>query len=221
VSGRAWLGWLRRAADARAAAEVEADVRAELEHHLACAERELVAAGEPPERARALARERFGDLEAARAACLGIQNGGRVVLQRIHLAVTGLLLVAVLGLVWASHRSRVAALRAAEEAMALRAEALERAAAARQPVAHVVVEVGDQLQLVDELNPDAVHAIVTVAEDGKVPLPEAGWVFVHGKTREEVERILTEALAPYFFESRVRVLVKKPTTLQQAVFEAF
>ncbi|HEX6885911.1 MAG TPA: polysaccharide biosynthesis/export family protein [Planctomycetota bacterium] len=220
MSARAWLERLWRAVDARAPAELEADVRAELEHHLACAERELVAAGETPERARALARERFGDLEAARAACLGIHMGGRIVLQRIHLAVTGLLLVAVLVLAWASHSSRAAALRAAEEAMALRAEAHERAAAARQPVAHVVVEIGDQLQMIDEFNPD-VHGTVTVAEDGKVPLPQAGWVFVHGKTREEVEQILSEALAPYFLESKVRVIVKKADAFQALQFEAF
>ena len=85
-----------------------------------------------------------------------------------------------------------------------------RAEAARQPVEHVVVEVGDELQLIDEYNPD-VHGTVTVAEDGKVLLPEAGWIFVAGKTREQVEEEMTKALAVYFVESQVRVIVKKRT----------
>jgi len=195
------LGFFARPPDRRAAAEIEADVQAEIEHHLACKERELVEQGRAPEAARGEALEHFGDVAAAREACLGIQIGERIMLQRIHFAVTGLVFVAVLVLAWTS---RLSAARATEAAMAWRAEA------ARQPVEHVVVEVGDELQLIDEYNPD-VHGTVTVAEDGKVLLPEAGWIFVAGKTREQVEEEMTKALAVYFVESQVRVIVKKRT----------
>lgn len=224
MSWRAALDLLRRAPAARPAAEIAADVQAELEHHLACLEHELIAAGETPERARAAARARFGDPAAIQAACLGIQMGERLVLQRIHLAVTLLLLVAVLFLAWANHRSSVAALRATEAAMSLRAEALHRAAEARQPVEHVVVEVGDRLQIVDQYNPD-VHGVLEVAEDGKVPLPQAGWVFVAGMTREQVEQALTKALEDYFVSSDVRVIVRKaprvPVDFHSVEFESF
>src|SRR5262245_48561629 len=56
------LGLFRRAPDPRSAAEIEADVQAEIDHHLACKERELIEQGQAPERARAEALERFGDV---------------------------------------------------------------------------------------------------------------------------------------------------------------
>ena len=218
-----WLagrGLLRSLLDARSAAEIEADVQAEIEHHLACKERELVEQGLTPEAARGAALARFGDVDSAREACLRIQTGERIMLQRIHLAVTVLLFVAVLVLAWSARRSN---LSAADVARALRAEMAEREAAARQPVEHVIVEVGDRLQLVDEYNPDAVHGTVTVAEDGKIPVPEVGWVFVAGKTREDVEQELTDVLKPYFLDSKVRVIVLKMSAneLGPVLFEAF
>src|SRR5262249_12321821 len=128
----------------------------------------------------------------------------------IHFAVTVLLLVAVLGLAWSAYRYRTALVQARE---AERAALLEKKAP--EPVAHVVVEVGDQLQFIDENNPNEVKGVVDVAEDGKIPCPELGWVFVAGKTREEVEQELTKALAPYFVESNVRVIVKKAVAKAQ------
>lgn len=214
------LGVFRRPPDARSTTEIEADVRAEIEHHLECKERELVERGCTAEAARLEALARFGDPASAREACVRIQTGERIMLQRIHFVVTVLLLVAVLVLAWSTHRSSQAAAQAAEVAAALRAEVAERAALERrapEPVAHVIVEVGDRIQFLDERNPNEVKGVVDVAEDGKIPLPEVGWVFVAGMTREEVEQALTKALAPYFVESEVRVIVKKPVTAFQSV----
>lgn len=210
-----WLeafGVFRRPPDARSVAEIEADVRAEIEHHLACKERELVERGCTTEHARAVALERFGDPASARAACVRIQTGERIMLQRIHFVVTILLLLAVLVLTWSTNRSSQAAAQAAEVAAALRAEMGARAAQEREapePVADVIVEVGDKIQFIDEFNPNEIKGVVDVAEDGKIPLPHAGWVFVAGLTREQVEEALTKSLAPYFVESEVRVIVKK------------
>ena len=103
------LGVFRRPPDARSAVEIEADVRAEIEHHLVCKERELVAAGRTAEQAQAEALERFGDPASAREACVRIQTGERIMLQRIHFVVTVLLLVAVLVLAWSTNRSSQAA----------------------------------------------------------------------------------------------------------------
>ena len=219
-----WLagrGLLRSLLDARSAAEIEADVQAEIEHHLACKERELVEQGLTPEAARGAALARFGDVDSAREACLRIQTGERIMLQRIHLAVTVLLFLTVLVLAWSLRSWSVSATQAGDAARALQAEVAARAAA-RQPVEHVIVEVGDRLQLIDEHNPDAVHGIVTVAEDGKIPVPEVGWVFVAGRTREEVEQELTRLLSRYFIQSEVRVIVKKaPAAFESLFFDNF
>ena len=122
------LGFFRSARDARTAAEIEAEVRAEIEHHLACKERELVERGRTAEAARAEALARFGDPASAREACVRIQTGERIMLQRIHFVVTVLLLVAVLGLAWSTNRSSRAVAQAAEVVVVMRAEAAERAA---------------------------------------------------------------------------------------------
>jgi hypothetical protein len=204
------LGIFRRAPDPRTAGEIEAEVQAEIEHHLACRQRELVEQGETPERARVEALKGFGDVVSAREACLRIQMGERIMLQRIHFVVTVLLLVAVLGLAWAGQQSAREAARATEMAMAARAEALERmeaASRARQRVEHIVIEVGDELQLVDAYNPD-LCCKVTVAADGKILVPEVGWVAVAGLTREDAEKTLTEVLSRYYVECDVKVVVQ-------------
>lgn len=121
---------------------------------------------------------------------------------------------------WSTRRSSQAAAQAADVALVL--EEAEPGAGARLPVEHVVVEVRDRLQLLDEYNPDALRGTVTVAQDGKIPLPDAGWVFVAGMTREEVEQELTRVLSRYFVQSEVRVIVKKPAEeLRSLLFEAF
>lgn len=56
---------------------VNEDVRRELEFHLEQRAAELIAAGVPPERARALARESFGDREAVEVECREIESRRR------------------------------------------------------------------------------------------------------------------------------------------------
>lgn len=201
------IGLFRRAPEPRSAAEIEVDVRAEIEHHLACKERELVEQGQSPAQARAEALERFGDVALAREACLRIQMGERIMLQRIHFAVTVSLFVAVLALTWTSYAS---AARARELAQAMRAEAVAREEAARrarQPVEHIVIAVGDHLELVDQYN-DELHCKLTVSADGKILVPEVGWVAVAGLTREDAEKTLTEVLSRYYVECDVKVVVQ-------------
>ena len=58
--------------------EPKADVDAELAFHVEMRIRELIEQGEPPERARTLALQRFGDYDSSRAACVEIsQRRGR------------------------------------------------------------------------------------------------------------------------------------------------
>src|SRR6185312_16818027 len=67
------------------------DVDAEMSFHLDMRIRELIERGASPERARELALKRFGDYEASRRACVGIDNRRRrrmlrqeLITNRIH-----------------------------------------------------------------------------------------------------------------------------------------
>ncbi len=214
------LGLFRRVPGGRPAADIAADIRAELEHHLACAEEELVHQGRDREEARAEARRRFGDLDAIQRTCLEIQTWERIMLQRIHLAVTVFLLAAVVFLIWTNQRATATA---REIAQAARAEAEQRMLAAldalrrarSEPVEHIVIGVGDVLEINDSYNQE-LCVTEKVAADGKVLLPDAGWVHVAGLTRQEAEQLLTEACRPYFVEVDIKV---KVTEAAEQAFE--
>src|ERR671913_2169237 len=62
--------------------EPKSDVEAELAFHVEMRIRELIEQGEPPERARRIALERFGDYEAARQACVAINQRRRTRMDR-------------------------------------------------------------------------------------------------------------------------------------------
>ena len=122
------MSWLeplrifRSAPDPRSTVEIEAQVNAEIEHHIECKERDLVGEGSTLEDARREARRLFGDPASIRRRCVWIQTGDRTMLQRIHFVVTLMLLVAVLVLAWSVHRSNKAAVEAAAVAQSFRAE---------------------------------------------------------------------------------------------------
>lgn len=191
--------------------DLAADVRAELEHHLACAEDELVRAGRTPEEARREARARFGDVEAIETTCRRIGMGHTKLWSRLHWALTIALLIALpilaLGNVAASReaRARADALRAETEALLDRLRE-GRAAEARAPVAEIVIGVGDVLRVFDTFNPE-VRFQDRVAADGKFLLGDAGWVQAAGLTREEAEAAFTETLRHSFLKAHVRVTV--------------
>jgi len=103
-----------------------AEIRAELEHHLACARAELERAGLPPAAAAAEAERRFGARARIEAECLGIQKGARLMGRRWHAFLTVALLLAVLLLAWTLQRSR-AALELARAATMQAEEAREQA----------------------------------------------------------------------------------------------
>ena len=62
--------------------EPKSDVEAELAFHVEMRVRELIEQGETPERARRIALERFGDYEAARQACVAINQRRRTRMDR-------------------------------------------------------------------------------------------------------------------------------------------
>lgn len=209
------LGIFRRAPDPRPESEIAADVRAELEHHLACAADELVRAGRSPEEAAAEARRRFGDLASVQRACLKIQTGERTMLQRVHLAVTVFLFLAVGFMAWVNLESRRTAAVAREVAMAARMEAEERLRAVLEAEQHAraqtdpaVIEAGDVLEVFDALDLGLQSVEAVVPENGIVAIPGLMPVKVAGLTCEEAAEALSEAGRAVRMRSHMKVRIK-------------
>jgi hypothetical protein len=116
-------------------ARVEADIADEFAAHVELLERELVAAGHPPERAAVAARARFGDRARLARECRSIMLKEHTMLRRVHLAVTIVLAVLLAGVllvgVWGVARARREAERAREMEMVARLQAEQAAQAER------------------------------------------------------------------------------------------
>jgi RNA polymerase sigma-70 factor (ECF subfamily) len=124
-----WPGALANyvsAPDPRPFAEVDDDIRDELQFHIAMRTQENIAAGMEPNEALEDARSRFGDFERIRRECRRVRVGDRVMLQRIQVLLTIVLLGAVIFLGVAYYSGQ----RAQEAAVAKMTEALEKIAAA-------------------------------------------------------------------------------------------
>ncbi len=78
----------------RSAADIDADIREELEFHLAMRTEENERGGMSADEARRDAESRFGDFEARRRECQRIDLGPRLLMQRLQLGLL-LLLVAI------------------------------------------------------------------------------------------------------------------------------
>jgi len=180
---------------------VEADIRAELESHLDLVAEELIEQGYAPERAREMARERFGDVERIVRACRKQKLGGWTMMQRLNLiATTALLaLVLVFGVRSLSLASTVADLVDRLDGRVVTLE--EKLAPKEEPTsspAKIYVDLGDRIELRDNYQPTELNVLEEVERDGTVLLPILGHVHVAGMTREEVELFLREKYAPYF-----------------------
>lgn len=80
---------------AQSAAEIDAEIREELEYHLEMRTEDNERAGMKPDEARRDARQRFGDFEANRAACRKITLGPQLLVARLQWALVVLLIGAV------------------------------------------------------------------------------------------------------------------------------
>ncbi|MCA9311821.1 MAG: hypothetical protein KDA21_11485 [Phycisphaerales bacterium] len=87
------------------------EVDDEIAFHLEQRTRDFIAAGHDPEEAARLARAAFGDIERIRRTCTCIDKGEHPMLHRIHMAVTALLLLAVLGLGWSLYSAHIRTIR--------------------------------------------------------------------------------------------------------------
>ena len=206
-----WLETLGLLAPSPASADrtrVEAEVREELQHHLDLCAAALVAGGADPEAAAREARRRFGALEPVHRQCLRHQLGERIMLHRIHFVLTCLLAAALVGFLVKDHVRGKEALRT-ENTLRAQVEMLMHSMVAPAPPApaeHVVLQVGDTVEIRDHYN-QFVQATKTVAADGKLLVPNAGWVQVAGMTREEAETYITTKLAPFYMKTDVTLEV--------------
>ena len=211
----AHLGLHWRAPEAASIEEVDADIDEELAFHVDTAAREYEAQGLDKEAARRAAERSFGDLERIRRACRRQRLGERIMLQRIQLGATLALIltVGVFAQQWSTARARnaeaIVDLREQVALLLTGLEGREASAAAPEPVEHIIVQVGDELEVRFLLHA-ARNVTEKVARDGKILLPEIGWVGVAGKTREDVESLLRSSYEPYYAECDPRVLVHRP-----------
>jgi hypothetical protein len=204
-------GWLWDAEAAR----VEAEIREELEAHLALAEEDLRGQGRSHDEARSEARARFGDLEATLRACRRERLGGRFMLVRIQWIVIALLCCLSLamalygrGAAVRAHTARDHAMMEAQNARALLEELRRRQSS--EPVPEIVVAVGDRLTV--QADTGSFEAFTTeVQRDGQALFTKLGWVEVAGLARPELERLLKERYAPYYEQlGAIYVIVKSP-----------
>jgi PAS domain-containing protein len=188
---------------------IERDVEAELAAHLDLASEALEGAGHAPEQARKLAQERFGDFDRIRRECLRVRQGGIHAMKKL-LVVSNLVLVALLLIsLLVARTQHVRAKEALQVAMMEVERARSLAREAVTPVDHIVVEVGDVIETLDQHRNVDFGEQAAVQADGKVLLHDVGWVEIAGLTREEVEQRLTEAYAPYYQDLTVNVIVHK------------
>ena len=178
---------------------IDADIRAELEAHLALCEDDLIAEGLAPEHARELARLRFGDFERTARACRNQKLRGTLMLQRIHFATTTLLFAAVVWFGFQAHSN----------ARVVRALKSSGVAAAPLELEPVVIQRGDSIELQSAYSAAQLNCTVEVASDGTALLPEVGHILLAGMTRDEAEAQLMERYSPYYDMLQLRIRVIK------------
>lgn len=79
------------AAWTQSTAEIDAEIREELEFHLDMRTEENIRAGMTPDEARQDAQQRFGDFESSHRACRQITLGPRLLLRRVQTALLAVL----------------------------------------------------------------------------------------------------------------------------------
>jgi hypothetical protein len=83
--------------DFRSDGQIDREIDEEITFHLDSLAREFAAEGASPAESRAMAVERFGDVDAIRAQCRRIALEDRIMLQKINLVVMLIVLMAVIG----------------------------------------------------------------------------------------------------------------------------
>lgn len=179
---------------------IEEDIRDELRAHLELCAEELVAGGMEPDAAREEARVRLGDFESILRRCSRSKLGRRPMAKSMPYLLILILALTALGLYASANSARTEAERARALALTHQAHAQElRERLERpEPVEHVIVGIGDVIELMDRHRNIEFGELSKVGPDGKALFQELGWVAVAGKTRDELEVLFNEAYAPYY-----------------------
>lgn len=198
-------------------ANVEAEIREELDAHMALCVEQLLSQGHTIDEAQREARARFGNLERTVRACQRAQLGGRFAMKQLQwilivvlafsTVALGLRAQALSASAWTARAMAEAQVQAANAALsALQA----RAAETRVPVEHIVVGVGDGLLIRSDVEP-RIDQHTEVQRDGQALFRDIGWVEVADRTRQEVERELTAKYSEFYkTPGQVYVLVEAP-----------
>ena len=75
-----------------------------------------------------------------------------------------------------------------------------------EPVEFIEVAEGDELELHD-MRGNWEPFRVRVARDGKLLLPDAGWIHVSGLSRQKAEALLTNVYSQYYADIDVKIVV--------------
>lgn len=181
------------ACDSVAAHALRHDVQMELEAHLELAVDDLVAAGETPERARAEALRRFGDLDRIAGRCLAQKGKGMIAMNRtiVLLGSTIVLITGLLFYVTLQQRRVAVEQLVAERLVAQRAQPLVLGADER-------ARASDTIRLsTSGLTPE-LEVEVRVDTGGMVLLPHIGRLKVTDKTRAELEALVNASYEHYY-----------------------
>ena len=177
------------------------DLRDELSFHIEMLQSDLEQEGHTPQEAARLAQLRFGDRDKIFNACLRQIQSDSTMLQKVHFALT---LVLILALTFAMYGWSRTSLNQAEESQALRVSIeglLGQVQAASVPSSLVPrsnIAVGDTIKLFDQERPFEFDKQQTVSLDGKLLIKNLGWVTVEGSTLAQLEQQLNESLALYY-----------------------
>jgi len=149
-------------------------------------------------------------------------------LGRIQLGITCLLVAALGGFLWfelaRSEESREAVVEIHSRIDALLAEVGQLQVVASSaampdqslPSTHPTIRIGDTVRITDDYNPE-LNAEKGVAADGKILVPDVGWIHVVGLTREEAEGRLQEACDPFFVDTAIHVEVCRDPVIDTAI----
>lgn len=224
-----------RSGAAAAADAVQEEIDEEIAFHIEERARAFKDLGHGEREARALAAARFGNVARIRKACRTQRLWKSTMLQRLHLALTLLLLLtaSVLGArSFASSTAQEAKIHSLRASLDSVLSALPTdgglnwvvnvgvdprtpAAPARTDLSSIVV--GDTLEVVDQDHIEDVMVMVDVTGEGMILLPKIGWIDAVGRSLETLEAELNEAYAIHFRDPpRIAVMLDEaaPTVVE-------
>ncbi len=215
---------MRRRSNRAERSALEQDIADELASHLDHCADDLASAGLSLDAARSEARRRFGNTDTIHAACRREDLYENYLMQQLTIGLLALMLVGLAFFtVRQSHAQAVERERITEmheQLTTLNANFLalpEDTFSGLQmppeeptrPESGWVYDVGDTIEIVDSLNPITFGQAgpIRVEPDGQALFPDAGWVMVADRSRQELEQELRQRYKVYYAQIEPRVVL--------------